>query len=207
MNFKEKQLEKEQARSVSFFLKDATNIEKIFKDNINAVVYSFTKIIKDVETPLAIAFVGNAKKYSFYYRYNSPEERAERIESFFDNLKKRLEWKNEHKLKSKKAKDQMADKIQVGTLLHGSWGYEQTNCEFYQVIEKLSKYKVVIREIGGKVVEDSEGHDCCDLNPVKDSFTNKEPITKMIGTYGISFRLFHLSPCSETDKFYSSWYY
>jgi hypothetical protein len=27
-----------------------------------------------------------------------------------------------------------ATRFQVGSILHGSWGYEQTNCEFYKVV-------------------------------------------------------------------------
>ena len=43
-------------------------------------------------------------------------------------------------------------KPQVGDILYSSWGYDQTNIEFFKVI-KVSEFSVWIQEIGKQVVE------------------------------------------------------
>ena len=40
----------------------------------------------------------------------------------------------------------------IGDILYSSWGYDQTNIEFFKVV-KVSKFSVWIQEIGKKVVE------------------------------------------------------
>ena len=40
----------------------------------------------------------------------------------------------------------------VGDILYSSWGYDQTNIEFFKVV-KVSEFSVWIQEIGKKVVE------------------------------------------------------
>ena len=43
-------------------------------------------------------------------------------------------------------------KPKVGDILYSSWGYDQTNIEFFKVV-KVSEFSVWIQEIGKKVVE------------------------------------------------------
>ena len=43
-------------------------------------------------------------------------------------------------------------KPKVGDILYSSWGYDQTNIEFFKVV-KVSKFSVWIQEIGKEVVE------------------------------------------------------
>jgi hypothetical protein len=40
----------------------------------------------------------------------------------------------------------------VGDILYSSWGYDQTNIEFFKVV-KVSEFSVWIQEVGAKVVE------------------------------------------------------
>ncbi len=40
----------------------------------------------------------------------------------------------------------------VGDILYSSWGYDQTNIEFFKVV-KVSEFSVWIQEVGSKVVE------------------------------------------------------
>ena len=43
-------------------------------------------------------------------------------------------------------------KPKVGDILYSSWGYDQTNIEFFKVV-RVSEFSVWIQEIGKKVVE------------------------------------------------------
>ena len=48
------------------------------------------------------------------------------------------------------------EQLQPGTILWDSWGYEQTNVEFYKVISR-NKSLVEIVELGHKTIPGSEG--------------------------------------------------
>lgn len=69
-----------------------------------------------------------------------------------------------------------------GTILYASWGYEQTNHDFYQVIERRGKSTLVLRQL--KVAKESEGWARDKVMPLKDQFTDDPPLTRRIGKHG-----------------------
>lgn len=89
-----------------------------------------------------MAFIGNAVRPSFHYYYASEAHRAARITSLIDArtehlagvIARREERKQPHTLK-------------IGDILCSSWGYEQTNVDFYQVIAVRGAV-VDLRKIG-----------------------------------------------------------
>lgn len=70
-------------------------------------------------------------------------------------------------------------KLDLGTILSYSWGYEQTNVDFYQVV-KVTKKTVMIREIGSELKLD--GYMSGYRTPMFDNFTG-EPIRKFKKDY------------------------
>ena len=103
--------------------------------------------------------------------------------------------------------------VKVGDIFHYSWGYDQTNCEFFQVTEVKSK-TAILRKIGAKSVKNSDGFMCCRLSPVKDAFITgnmAETIKKRIqasynGSPCFSMEFGSLTPTTELSEHYSSWY-
>lgn len=71
-----------------------------------------------------------------------------------------------------RAKSQYQNPYKVGDILHHSWGYDQTNCDFYQVVE-VKNASVVLRKIAAETVPESEGFMCEMLMPKKDAFIEK----------------------------------
>lgn len=77
-------------------------------------------------------------------------------------------------------KDAGKNPFEVGDLLSGSWGYEQTNVDFYQVVA-VSGTMVTIREVArygyatGSMTEK--------VYPCKDKFIG-EPLRKKVNRYG-----------------------
>lgn len=45
--------------------------------------------------------------------------------------------------------------VQVGDIFHSSWGYEQTNNDFFQVIELVGTTSVRVREVHPEMVEET----------------------------------------------------
>ena len=78
----------------------------------------------------------------------------------------------EAKERKRLARARFQNPYKMGDILHHSWGYDQTNCDFYQVVE-VKKASVVLRPIGAKTVEGSEGFMSDSLMPNRDDFITK----------------------------------
>ena len=79
--------------------------------------------------------------------------------------------------------------LQVGDIYASSWGYDQTNVNFYQVL-KVTPKTVTVQEIYGETHEVSNRF-CGTVMPVKDSFvTYSKPMRRTVrvwnGVAGIS---------------------
>jgi len=83
-----------------------------------------------------------------------------------------LSFKEQRRQAKLEAKKKFQNPYKVGDILHHSWGYDQTNCDFYQVTE-VKPASVVLRKIGTKTVPGSEGFMSCSLLPEKDAFIEK----------------------------------
>lgn len=66
--------------------------------------------------------------------------------------------------------------FKVGDIFVESWGYEQTNVDFYQVI-KVNKASVVLRKIGSKSLR-ATGWASDEVEPFKDDFVGEQTWTK-----------------------------
>lgn len=89
-----------------------------------------------------------------------------------------------------RAKSQYQNPYKLGDILHHSWGYDQTNCDFYQVVE-VKKASVVLRKIGSETVPGSEGFMCERVMPVKDAFVEK-------GTHALTKYTDNITPQNPT---------
>lgn len=88
----------------------------------------------------------------------------------FQNFdKKKIEEKQARKELNSAVK--ASDFYQIGDIIYNSWGYEQTNVEFYQVVRMTAK-TICVEEIAQEQVPESmNGHGMsCDVIAVKDSF-------------------------------------
>lgn len=65
--------------------------------------------------------------------------------------------------------------IQAGDIFYTSWGYEQTNVDFYQVIRATEK-TVWVREIRGTTSGGWRG----ETEPIKDSFVSDKVLRRKI---------------------------
>jgi hypothetical protein len=105
--------------------------------------------------------------------------------------------------------NKLPSQIQVGSIFRCSWGYDQTNVDFYQVT-KLNPASVVVRPIAKHVVGD--GMMCGKATAIKDSFAGS-PMTKRIRGSGdyIGFRVTSFSNAylmkDHTEPQCVSWYH
>jgi hypothetical protein len=98
---------------------------------------------------LGIAFAGRANKPLWNYIFNTEARRDAQIK---ETTEARLEGIARMKERME-AKKTWRHKYQVGDILYSSWGYDQTNVDFYEVTAVQDK-SIVIREISSKLVGD-----------------------------------------------------
>jgi hypothetical protein len=156
-----------------------------------------------------LAYGGRRMRPDAYYRYQTEEQRDkardERLASYHE------------KIAAAEREKAVANPLKVGDLLRSSWGYDQTNVDYYQVT-KVTKRSVEIREVG---LEHVEGSGCANgmadrVRPRKDKFLS-EPKRKLVqvwvekdGTVRCSVKVRSFAyayPCSEDETTYRSWYH
>lgn len=62
--------------------------------------------------------------------------------------------------------------VKVGVIFHYSWGYEQTNANYFQVVSLKGTKQVIIREISYEIIE-TMGYDSYKVRPCKNKFLEK----------------------------------
>jgi len=90
--------------------------------------------------------------HDFYYSFTSLERAESFIENYIESLKKKAEDKLNHAASKKQRSNTFLEKLEKGMILVTSWGYEQTNVEFFEVIQ-VKGCSVYLREISSDLSE------------------------------------------------------
>jgi hypothetical protein len=98
---------------------------------------------------------GKAQRPTWHYRFGTSVQREEYIEKNIAEAATRLERRREQKAKYAEAMAQFVNPYKVGDILVNTWGYDQTNVDWYAIIA-VKPRSVVIIEIGSAAVEDRE---------------------------------------------------
>lgn len=179
------------------------NIDRVLVNGVERYVYEGESVKEYPEQKAVIilsekvgkfcarGYSGKKSKADFNYYYRSEIDRDKSIQKYLEGLQSRIDAKKADR--AKKAEFQTT--LEVGDILEGSWGYDQTNIEFYQVVKKISGKSIEIRELCQSIVEGSTGFLCENVMPVKDCFTeNSKPIRKLVNVHNrVSFQCFSLS--------------
>lgn len=103
----------------------------------------------------AIAFVANQNKPLFHYRYPNEAARDQSIEKAAKDRRDTLERKQ----KKQQERREFKHEFNVGDILYTSWGYDQTNCSFFEVTKILGPKAVEIRELAQATDHSERGAD------------------------------------------------
>ncbi len=124
---------------------------------------------------IAAAYKGKRTKPSWYYRFLSQKQFDEHVEQFLESEKKEFE------LKQRIEAINIKDLVTVGDIYSASWGYEQTNVDYYQVIEVTEK-SVKLQEVE-KEYQGNEAHSMTGYSvPLPGKFTGKAFRRKVLKT-------------------------
>ncbi len=137
------------------YIPKGVNVSKIELKDGSAVVYLYTATRRvpsyagtSGDVLLAIGFRGTAMRPTFHYSYRNEETRRSAVEQFFAGVRN----SNEHKAIRRAAKNNAPNTLKVGDILHTSWGYDQTNVDFYAVT-RVSGKRVYVRPIAADYEE------------------------------------------------------
>ena len=96
-----------------------------------------------------LAFAGKRNRPDFHFLFKTEERLARYTAEWIDGLKQRAALKAKEQEQRKSAQRG----LEVGDVVATSWGYEQTNVEFYEVTALVGKRMVEIRRIAAHIVE------------------------------------------------------
>ena len=141
---------------------------------IRSELYNRTVVVYD---PLTVAvYSKKATRPTYHYKFKTESEfynYLQKIEKDAEDEKLRDEiWSKQYK--------EIGNKIQPGEILISSWGYEQTNIDFYIVLSRKNDF-VTIQEIGQqrRLTGDMSG-----LCKPDQSITIGEPFRRKINRWG-----------------------
>jgi len=121
--------------------------------------------------PYALAFNGKANKPVWHHRFTSETQRQAYINKTVESFRK----SQDAKLQRKQERTEYVHDMKVGDILYSSWGYDQTNIDFYQVTRVIGKV-VEIRELDKTFSEGSRSEDM--VMPVPNRFVGP-PMKKL----------------------------
>jgi uracil-DNA glycosylase len=120
------------------------------------------------------AFAGKSNKPLWHYAFATQSNRIEEIRKTIEIRKQYIDRKKEQQ----QERSDFVHGLKPGDIMVCSWGYDQTNIDFYQIVEVRGK-NVVIREIASKIVG-HEGAPQEEVMPVPNHFVG-EPMVKRPG--------------------------
>ncbi len=107
------------------------------------------EIYADATSSTILAFAGKRQKPSFHLRFTSEVRASHYVADWVD----RLRQSHERKERDRAEKKAFRHTLKVGHVLASTWGYEQTNWNFYEVIKLAGCHTVELRELAQSRVE------------------------------------------------------
>lgn len=178
---------------------------KVTDKKSDAVAYVANSPRADGSTRFhVVAFCANRQKPDINATYRNEPYMQSQIAEFFASRQRSVAYKAE-----KKAKAEAPIKLTVGTILTGSWGYDQTNREFWQVVGFAGNKSVKLRPVQMIDVSKSDSGAAMagQFIPHVGNFVGTEVVTKLV-TDGNRVRLNKyctLRPWEGKPE-YASWY-
>lgn len=112
-----------------------TFLQKINVKNTDCVIYI-------MENLTAKCFYGRKAKAQWFIQFGTEEQMKFKINLTIENRQKEAELKNRKST------------LKVGDIMVNSWGWDQTNIDFYRIEKIVGKATAVIVKLKNKIVDD-----------------------------------------------------
>ena len=145
----------------------------------DAVAYLYSRETPKGSRPCAVVFFGKQSDPVQRYQYRSEAEREASVKRCFENRRDHDKRKAERRAEDKA----FVHDAQIGDIYRTSWGYDQTNVEFFEIVEIKGKF-AVLREIGCATDPSTLGGPQERIVP-QSGLYHGEPIRRLIQKHGI----------------------
>lgn len=186
-------------KKTRYIPEDAIKVEGINPD-LKLDIYKYDL----ADQPILLGYGGKRTSADFHTRFSSPEAREDYLQGFITGRQEILNYKIKQKEIVKAQNIEAVKNLKVGDVFHCSWGYDQTQCDFYQLVA-LKGITGTFRPIYAATVEGSENYDSDRRTPCVDDFKGEEFKKRLNGdrfkvnSYSSAYK------CAPTDNFYCSW--
>jgi len=151
---------------------------KVAAKDTDAIVY-----IKRGEPFFQVmAFAGKRQKPDYHYRFSTEAKAQEWVAWFFEDRRKTLEYKAQAKAEAAERRKATRERVKVGDIFYTSWGYDQTNVFFYQVVARTAAM-VTVQRIGKDLAASEKG---CDYVIPNDLVKVGDTFKRMLGGRGFT---------------------
>jgi hypothetical protein len=127
------------------------------------------KTIRGEEKPMIKVYKGKSTKPIGYYYYPSNEKLEESLKGYKSRADARETWKEE-----KKAEKSFIPMSKVGDVFCDSWGYDQTNIDYYEIIERPTTHYAIVKRIESRIIETNSCGDYV-VSPSKGCYSERYP--------------------------------
>lgn len=140
--------------------------------------------------PTMVVYYGKQNSPVFHYSYPTVEKRDAAVAQAFTRRQEALASKAEYTAKRVAENKAARGKVQIGDIFRTSWGYDQTNVEFFEVVDVKGAY-CTVREIASASVGGGPGGERCVaqsgafLEPRFEGDTRGQPLRRLIQSGGI----------------------
>ena len=124
----------------------------------------------------AKAFIGKQSKPTWFYSFRTEAERERKVRGFFAGLATSQACKLE-----RRKRDNAPHALKLGAVIVNSWGYDQTNVDWYCVV-RVSAHFVTLRAIAGESVESNGRSSMAGMCAPAVDVSNPDP-----STWGVRF--------------------
>ena len=194
-------------------MKQLNELIELYKSNFNLRL----EITSNLDNkPVAVLYKPTPKakfskeKQIFGFRFLNEDRRLEYINEDYLNRVKNQEAKEKYKSDKKEKNKSDLLNVKVGDIFKDSWGYEQTNVDYFQVVAKPSSSFIVVKKINYELIDETVSNMSAYVKPLINSFKNDEELKFKLN--GASFKSSSFSWANkveniEKEKAYTSWYY
>ena len=122
------------------------------------------------------AWTPGIKRPRYVYKAHTPEE----YDKAMERIRQEAERFRRHDEAVARSSEEFRRSLRVGDILYSSWGWEQTNIDFYQVIA-IRGSAVDLRQLDQRTTED--GYMCGTTVPLPDVFKGKTHTHRLSKNY------------------------
>ena len=176
---------------------------KIAAKDLPVVFYTYKEPKNSNIAVAAMCFIGKQSKPAWHYAFST----YERMEKYIADQIESVRLSQERKAKEK-AERLKPHSLKVGDIMVCSWGYDQTNVDFYKVKRLVGKSMVELIGIRSANIDDSyEAHGmACKVIPLPDHEYG-EPFKKKANSRNqISMTSYSSAVLWDGKPEYKSWY-